>query len=77
VNVDIENILKLEPDLIVTSYFTDGYESIQAVGVRNQVLSDFINNHPNVDIPGALWPCAGPGLIEAAERIADALDALP
>ena len=73
---DPEIIISLKPDLIITSYFTDGYESVQASGLRHKIIREFIAAHPRVEIDGALWPCAGPGLLEAAELIADALDKL-
>ena len=74
---DPELIISLKPDLIITSYFTDGYESVHANGARHKIIREFIATHPRVDIDGALWPCAGPGLLEAAELIADAMDKLP
>lgn len=74
---DPEFLLSLEPDLIVTSFFTDGYESVQAKSIRNRVLRDFLDRHPQLDIPGALWPCASPHLIDVAERISKAIDRLP
>ena len=77
VSPDPEIILGLKPDLIVTSYFKNGYESVNAAGTRNKAVSKFIARYPRADIDGALWPCAGPRLIEAAETIASALDKLP
>lgn len=74
---DPEEILAYKPDIIVTSFFTDGYESVQSNGLRHAALRRFIKSRHRVDIPGKLWPCAGPGLIDAAELIADALDKLP
>ena len=74
---DPEEIITYEPDLIITSYFKNGYESIQATAMRNKIVQRFIARHPNIEIDGNLWPCAGPGLIEAAELIADAIDKLP
>ena len=47
---DPEFLLSLEPDLIVTSFFTDGYESVQAKSIRNRVLRDFLDRHPQLDI---------------------------
>jgi len=73
---DPEKLLGLSPDLIVTSYFAQGYESVQANAIRHKAVAAYISRHPRVDIPGHVWPCAGPGLIEAAERIAKGLDAL-
>lgn len=77
VSPDPEIILGLKPDLVITSYFKNGYESVNAAGTRNKAVSKFIASHPHADIDGALWPCAGPRLIEAAETIASALDKLP
>ena len=73
---DPEQIIAYEPDLIITSYFKNGYESVQSTAVRNKVVKRFIAQHPNVEINGNLWPCAGPGLIEAAELIREAIDNL-
>ncbi len=74
---DPEEIIALKPDLIITSYFNDGYESVQAVAIRNKAVSRHLQKFPRVEIDGKLWPCAGPDLIEAAELIADAIDKLP
>ena len=74
---DPEHILAYEPDLIITSYFKNGYESVQSTAVRHKVVQRFIARHPSIEIDGNLWPCAGPGLIEAAELISDAIDKLP
>ena len=61
---------------IITSYFSSGYESVEAIAVRNKVIERFIHSHPVVEIEGSLWPCAGPGLIQASEKIAIAIDNL-
>jgi len=74
---DPEQIIAYDSDLIITSYFKNGYESVQSTAMRNQVVQRFIAKHPSVEIDGKLWPCAGPGLIEAAEQIAEAIDKLP
>ncbi len=74
---DPEEIIAYEPDLIITSYFKNGYESVQSTAVRNKTVQRFIAGHPSTEIDGKLWPCAGPGLIEAAELIAKAIDELP
>lgn len=74
---DPEFLLSLNPDVILTSFYAQGYESVQAKALRHALTARFIADHPNIDVPGALWPCAGPGLIEAAELIADGLDSLP
>lgn len=66
---EMETLIGLKPDLILTSYFEDGYDSVNSNPVRHQAFKDYIADYPRFEIPGALWPCAGPGLIEAAERL--------
>jgi len=73
---DPEDIIAYEPDLIITSFFKNGYESVQSTALRNKVVQRYISKHPSIGIDGNLWPCAGPGLIDAAELIADAIDDL-
>ncbi len=74
---DPEEIIAYEPDLIITSYFENGYESVQSTAMRNKIVQRYIADHNNIHIDGSLWPCAGPGLIEAAELISEAIDVLP
>ena len=73
---DPEQIIAYKPDLIITSYFKNGYESVQSTAIRNKIVQRYIAKHPTVEIDGNLWPCAGPGLIEAAEQISQAIDHL-
>lgn len=73
---DAEWALRVSPDLVVTSYFTDGYRTAGNAGQRHAAFRRLVERHPSIEVPGALWSCTGPGLIEAAEHIADALDAL-
>ena len=77
VSPDPEILLGLNPDLIITSYFDNGYESVNASAIRHKAVLTFIAGHPRIDIDGGLWPCAGPELIVAVEQIADAMDKLP
>jgi len=72
----IESLVGLEPDLIVTSFFKDGYSSVNEAGLRNKVLQDKIKSVPRVNVPGKLWPCAGPGLYEASGIIKRAIEEL-
>jgi len=68
--------LRINPDLVVTSYFRDGYNSINNTGMRHSAFRDLLSRTPRVDVASSAWSCAGPHLILAAEAIADALDAL-
>ncbi len=65
----LEALIPLKPDLIVTSFFQSGYESVNDTGLRHPVLRRKLNSVPRLDIPGSLWPCAGPGLATASEMI--------
>ena len=74
---DVETLVGLEPDLIVTSFFEDGYASVNEAGLNNKVLQDKIKSTAHDNVPGKLWPCAGPGLYEATDIIAKAIEELP
>lgn len=69
-----EAMVALDPGLLVVSYFRDGYASERDRRARHPAMQDLLAAE-RVEIPGGLWPCAGPRLIEAAERMADMLDA--
>lgn len=72
---DPESLLGVEADIVLTSFFTDGYESMFSRGRRHAAYRVVLDGAERVDIPAGDWPCAGPRLIVAAERIADAIDA--
>ncbi len=73
---DIEALVGLEPDLVITSFFKDGYASVNGAGLNNKVLQDKISKTAHVNVPGKLWPCAGPGLYAATDIIAKAVEGL-
>ena len=70
---DPETLVALKPDLIITSFFKDGYVSVNESSLRNKALQGKIKSTPTVNIPGKLWPCAGPGLYDASNLIAEAI----
>ncbi|NNC38192.1 MAG: hypothetical protein EX271_00535 [Acidimicrobiales bacterium] len=74
---DPETLVGIKPDLIITSFFEHGYESINASGTRHRLLQEKLKTTPHVNIPGALWPCAGPGLSTATRIINSAINELP
>ena len=71
---DPELALTLEADIILTSYFTDGFAGTLSRATRHAAYRRLLGSAGRVDIPSADWPCAGPRLVNAAEAIADALD---
>lgn len=65
---------RVDPDLIITSYFVEGYATRNNTGVRHSAFRRLLQDTPRIDIPAAALSCAGPALMDAAEQIADALD---
>ena len=66
---DTETLIRLEPDIILTSFMGSDYVGVNDRTSRHAALADKISSLPMIDMPGRLWPCAGPGLIEATERL--------
>lgn len=73
---DPEHVLGLSADVVVTSFFENGYEGWLNRARYHAAYRRMLETEARVEIPSGYWPCAGPHLIDAAERIADALDAL-
>ena len=73
---DPEVLLDLDVDLVLTSFFSDGYASTSNHARHHAAYRHVLAGRPRVDIPAGYWPCAGPRLVDAAEAIADALDSL-
>ena len=74
--LDTETLISLAPDVIVTSFMGSDYHGANDRVVRQDALAQKIANTPQIDIPGAFWPCAGPGLVDAAEAISKELATL-
>jgi iron complex transport system substrate-binding protein len=72
----VERTLQFNPDLIVTSFFGSNYAGVSDRAVRHSALRRYLAERPRVDIPGKLWLCAGPGLIEATRQLNAAILAL-
>lgn len=72
---DPEYALTLEADILLTSFFVDGFEGRFDRARHHAAYARLLEAPHRMDIPSGDWPCAGPRLINAAERIADAIDA--
>ena len=66
---NVEAVLALTPDVVVTSFLDSDYHGANDALLRHSALNRAISHQPKIDIPGALWPCAGPGLVEATELL--------
>lgn len=71
---DPETVLAVEADIVLTSFFTDGYEGMLSRASRHSAYRRVMGRGMTEVIPASDWPCAGPRLIDAAERIADIID---
>jgi len=70
---DTESLIQFEPDIIVTSFMSSTYTGVNDRSVLHGALVTKIASIPQIDIPGKLWPCAGPGLVTAAETLSKAM----
>ncbi|MEE2525826.1 ABC transporter substrate-binding protein [Hyphobacterium sp. HN65] len=73
---EAEWAFRIDPDVVLTSYFIDGYQTRSDIGRRHSAYRRLLQGRPRIDIPASAWSCAGPDLIDAAEAIAEALDNL-
>ncbi len=63
---DTEHLISLQPDIIVTSFIASNYAGVNDRSLRHAALASKIESLPHINIPGKFWPCAGPGLVDAA-----------
>jgi iron complex transport system substrate-binding protein len=73
---DAEFALRLEAELVITGFFTDGFVGVANDGARHAAYRRLFEGAARLDLRSADLVCAGPRLVDAAEAIADALDAL-
>jgi iron complex transport system substrate-binding protein len=73
---DIEMLIQYDPDIIITSFMDSDYSGVNDLAFRHKALSQKIASLPQIQIPGKYWPCAGPGLVDAAEQLSKSLMAL-
>jgi len=73
---DIETLIELNPDVIVTSFLDSNYIGVSDRLTRHAALSEKLKRLPQIHIPGKYWPCAGPGLVEAASLLSEELHKL-
>lgn len=73
---DTEVLIQLNPDIIMTSFTRSNYAGVNDRTIRHNALASKIASTPQIDIPGNLWPCAGPGLVTAAETLSKSMEAL-
>lgn len=75
-SLDTERLIQFNPDIILTSFSNSSYSSINDRSNQHAALSAKISSVPQFEIPGQFWPCAGPGLVDAAEHLSKAMTSL-
>ena len=73
---NIETLITLKPDIIVTSFLESNYIGVSDRLTRHAALSEKLETIPQIHIPGKYWPCAGPALVEAAILLSEELQKL-
>ncbi len=74
--IPLEHLVSNPPDLIVSSFFSAKTHSVLQFRSNHSILRNLRKQVPVIHISGALWVCAGPHLITAAELIANELEQL-
>jgi iron complex transport system substrate-binding protein len=73
--VPLEVLAGLDIDVLVVSSTAPGAPSLATGVLQHPVLQALRKRMVVVDLPGRLWSCAGPGLVEAVARLRAAADA--
>jgi iron complex transport system substrate-binding protein len=68
----LEEIVTARPDLLVVNSAPDAPPSLADELLHHPALAPFAKAARTVPLPIRLWACAGPGLAEAARRLASA-----
>ncbi len=73
--VPLEKLASLDVEVLIVSGATQGAPSLATDVLRHPVLQKLSGRMIVVDLPGRLWGCAGPGLVEATTRLRAAAEA--
>lgn len=72
--VPLEQLIGLNVEVLIITGATRGTPSLATDVLRHPVLRELGARMVVVELPGRLWGCAGPGLIEAVDRLRAAAD---
>lgn len=73
----LEHLVAAPPDLFLLGYFDEAQPLSKSSYARHALLRRMLEETPSISVPTAYWGCGGIELVEAAERIAAQIDALP
>ncbi|NIJ41958.1 iron complex transport system substrate-binding protein [Parvibaculum indicum] len=68
----LEQAVMTPPDVFVTSFFDTPYQSVRGLFRYNPVFWELAQKGTLVQVPGKLWPCSSPLLVNAVEFLARA-----
>jgi iron complex transport system substrate-binding protein len=66
----LEQAVMTPPDVFVTSFFDAPYQSVRRLFRHNPVFWELVQKGKLVQVPGKLWPCSSPLLVNAVELLA-------
>ncbi|MEN3949977.1 ABC transporter substrate-binding protein [Iodidimonas sp. SYSU 1G8] len=66
----LEVLVNDPPDGFVVSFFDTSQSSIRRTFMTHAYLHRLMDEKPVIGVPGKLWPCAGPMVVDAAELLA-------
>ena len=73
--ISLERLASLDVEVLIVSDAANGAPSLATDVLRHPVLKRLAEHMTIVELPGRLWGCAGPSLIEALTRLRAAADA--
>lgn len=65
----LEVLVQDPPDGLVTSFFDSREGSVRRTFMTQPYLRRLMSEKPVIAVPGKLWPCAGPMIVDAAELL--------
>ncbi|MFA7638863.1 MAG: ABC transporter substrate-binding protein [Parvibaculum sp.] len=71
-----ERVVMAPPDVLVTSFFDSPYASIGSAFRYHPTFWKIAQDRSLIQVPGKLWPCASPLLVNAAEHLSVARERL-
>lgn len=69
--IPLEMLVTNAPDVLILSSFRDGPPAIATEVLRHPVLAKMSDRMRIAVVPGRLWACAGPGIIDAIALLSD------
>ncbi len=69
-SLPVEVLVQDPPDGLIVSFIDTSQASIKGTFITQPYLKRLMAEKPVIGVPGKLWPCAGPMVVDAAELLA-------